>query len=386
MATAESNGTPPLLVFADDWGRHPSSCQHLVRHLLPRYHVSWVNTIGMRGPRLNLFTVRRAWQKLRHWSAGSRAVNGQSGSLPRNLTVHDPKMWPWFRRRYDRWVNRRLLLRGLAPVVNPAMPVAITTIPIVADLIGRLPVRRWIYYCVDDFSLWPGLDQAAMEAMEHKLIQKADKLVVAAESQRQRLARHGRQAELLTHGVDVDFWRAGTAPRTTPLLANLQRPLVLFWGAIDQRTDAALVQRLAADLARGTIVLVGPLHDPDPALLAAPRVVHLPPQPVECLPGLAAEASVLIAPYCDSSATRAIEPLKLKEYLATGKPVVARELPSTRPWQDCLDLACSAEEFSRLVISRLGGEPTDCQRQARRRLESESWAAKAQCFEEFILS
>ena len=49
----------PLLVFSDDWGRHPSSCQHLVRHLLPRRRVTWVNTIGMRPPRLDLATAKR---------------------------------------------------------------------------------------------------------------------------------------------------------------------------------------------------------------------------------------------------------------------------------------------------------------------------------------
>src|SRR5207302_2031672 len=56
----------PLLVFADDWGRHPSSCQHLVRHLLPRREVVWVNTI-MRPPRLDLATLRRGGEKVRQW-------------------------------------------------------------------------------------------------------------------------------------------------------------------------------------------------------------------------------------------------------------------------------------------------------------------------------
>src|SRR4051794_13289727 len=48
-----------LLVFSDDWGRHPSSCQHLVRNLLDQYNVTWVNTIGTRTPRLNVATLRR---------------------------------------------------------------------------------------------------------------------------------------------------------------------------------------------------------------------------------------------------------------------------------------------------------------------------------------
>ena len=48
----EVSGPAPLLVFADDWGRHPSSCQHLISRLLDRHRVAWVNTVGMRPPRL----------------------------------------------------------------------------------------------------------------------------------------------------------------------------------------------------------------------------------------------------------------------------------------------------------------------------------------------
>jgi len=50
-------------------------------------------------------------------------------------------------------------------------------------------------------------------------------------------------------------------------------------------------------------------------------------------------ADVIIMPYADRPVTRAMQPLKLKEYLATGKPVVVRNLPATRGWTDCLDLA-----------------------------------------------
>ncbi len=57
-----------LFVFSDNWGRHPSSCQHLVRHLLPQYGVTWVNTIGMRRPRRDLVTLKRGAEKLLEWS------------------------------------------------------------------------------------------------------------------------------------------------------------------------------------------------------------------------------------------------------------------------------------------------------------------------------
>lgn len=371
----------PLLVFADDWGRHPSSCQHLVRHLLPRHHVVWVNTI-MRPPRLDRATLRRGGEKVRQWFGSRRAAEPPVAG-PRVL---NPRMWPWFSSRLDRRLNRWLLARQLAPVVRalPAPPVAVTTLPIVADLVGVLPVARWVYYCVDDFSLWPGLDGAALRRMEEQLVRQMDEVIAVSETLRDQLARIGRPARLLTHGVEPDVWAGDRSSGPVSVLEGLERPLVVFWGVVDRRMDVAVVRRLANDLGQGTIVLVGPHNDPDPALLRLPRVVAPGPLPLEQLPGLAREAAVLVMPYADLPVTRAMQPLKLKEYLATGKPVIARDLPATHDWADCLDLADAPEAFAAAVRQRLhSGLPFE-QRLARGRLSGETWAAKARAFERWI--
>jgi hypothetical protein len=141
--------------------------------------------------------------------------------------------------------------------------------------------------------------------------------------------------------------------------------------------DVEFVRRLSETLTAGTILLVGPVDDPDPALAALSRVVRRPALPLAELPALAAAAAVLVMPYADEPVTRAMQPLKLKEYLATGKPAVVRDLPATRPWADCLDVAATADEFAAAVRRRLaGGLPAD-QRAARARLATEGWDVKA---------
>ncbi len=249
----------------------------------------------------------------------------------------------------------------------------------------RLPVRRWVYYCVDDFGQWPGLDQAPLRDMERGLIQRADVLIAASRTLQDRLTRMGRPAQLLTHGVDLEMWQPMDEGLRLPALANLERPLLVFWGLIDRRMDTTLVRQLAAELTTGTIVLAGPEADPDPALLECPRVVRLPPLPYRQLPGLAREAAVLIMPYADLPVTRAIQPLKLTEYLATGKPVVARDLPATRSWADSLDLVDTAEAFARAVRQRLAEGVPASQLTARRRLERETWELKAATFERWAI-
>src|SRR5206468_2064240 len=148
---------------------------------------------------------------------------------------------------------------------------------------------------------------------------------------------------------------------------------------------AGWVRRLAAALPEGTILLVGPTADPEPGLLATPGVVHLPPLPFDDLPRLAREAAVLVMPYADLPVTRAMQPLKLKEYLATGRPVVASDLPANCPWADCMDVVSTPGQFVEAVRLRLRtGLPPE-QRAARGRLASEGWDEKARLFKRWVL-
>ena len=215
----------------------------------------------------------------------------------------------------------------------PAPPVVITTLPLLADLVGRVRAARWVYYCVDDFSVWPGLDGRTMRDMEAELVPKVDACVAVSETLQAHLAKLGKPSHLLTHGVDLDYWRA-PVPGDTPVplrdVNAMPKPLVVYWGVIDRRTDLAFVKALNEVMTDGTILLAGPQDNPDPELLRLPRVRTLPPLPFADLPALAARTAVLIAPYADLPVTRAMQPLKLKEYIATGKPVVVRDTPRHR--------------------------------------------------------
>jgi hypothetical protein len=81
-----------------------------------------------------------------------------------------------------------------------------------------------------------------------------------------------------------------------------------------------------------------------------------------------------------------MQPLKLKEYLATGKPAVVRNLPATREWDDCLDLVETPEDFSIAVRKRLAEGISPDQSHARERLQRETWAEKARHFEQWALA
>jgi glycosyltransferase involved in cell wall biosynthesis len=217
------------------------------------------------------------------------------------------------------------------------------------------------------------------------VIARADRLIAASEALQERIRDRGRTAELLTHGVDLPFWQSPATEPLPPEMLSLPRPWVVFWGLRDPRLNADWLATLARDLAHGTILLVGPSDQPPELLRSLPRVIEWPAFAFERLPALGQAADVLVMPYADLPVTRAMQPLKLKEYLATGKPVVVSDLPATRTWSDCLDVATGAAEFSSLVRERArGGVPAE-QQIARRRLAAEGWSAKAGQFEQWIL-
>lgn len=374
---------PPdgLVVFSDDWGRHPSSAQHLIRELLPRYRVTWFNTIGTRPPRLDLLTLRRGLEKIGGWSRKQAEPPTEAAANPR---VVDPVMWPSFGSALGRWANRRLLTRAIGEsVVTPESSVGVTTLPIVADLVGRVPLRRWVYYCVDDLAEWPGLDRSTLMRMERRLVEQVDGIAAVSEHLVERIAGMGREATLLTHGVDREVWSSSTAD-VPAALRELEKPWVVFWGVVDRRLATPWIESLAESLTSGTVLLIGPPNNPDPALDGLDRVVRTGPLPFESLPAIAAQVSVLMMPYADMEATRAIQPLKLKEYLATGRPVVVSDLPACRPWADACDVVGAAELFSSTVLRRLESGVADEQRDARRRLEGEGWDRKAEQLEKVI--
>ncbi|WP_425616577.1 glycosyltransferase [Anatilimnocola sp. NA78] len=278
------------------------------------------------------------------------------------------------------------MYRALQPIVEAAgEPVfAVTTVPIVADLMGKLAVDHWTYYCVDDFSSWPGLDQPTMERMERAVIARCDKAIAVSDNLIARLRDRGKESTLLSHGVDLSFWSPPNSAAGERHLRHPEHPLIVFWGVIDRRMNVDWIRRLAHDLTGGTILLVGPLDAPDPELLKLPRVVHRPSVPLAELPSIADSADVLVMPYADLPVTRAMQPLKLKEYLATGKPMVSSDLPAVREWSDCLDIASTPEEFSALVRTRARTGKLSAQISARQRLEAESWQAKSLAFEAIV--
>lgn len=369
----------PIIVFSDDWGRHPSSCQHLFRHLLNRIPVIWVNTIGLRSPRFSVYDIKRALQVLSNWHHTSPAPHSDR---PANPLVLAPVMFPSFKSRTAAYVNQQLLMRAvrraLANRCELNQAVLVSTIPIIPHLFSGHNFARTIYYCVDDFTTWPGIDGKVMQRLEMETLRNCDMLIATSEELLQSRGRHCKKSFLITHGVDFEHFSQCSRMSPPSEISDLPKPVIGFFGVFDERTNGALLMRTAQHFASGSIVILGPTDRDTAPFAAFPNLHFLKPVPYQELPRWVAGFDACILPYKVDESTRCINPLKLREYLATGKPVISTPLPEAVRLSAYLRVATS-DDFPEAVRSELE-RPAPPSPELELLLCSESWGSKAEEF------
>ncbi len=395
-----------FVVFADDWGRHPSSCQHLFRRIITQAQVIWVNTIGHRMPRFTQYDIGRAAQILRTWirprvapggmPAGHsvlQSAHGLSGTLLEDAPlphVLSPPMLPSCEGATTLALNQRLLsravhkaLRHLAPDKHPIL---VSTSPTVPGLFRDPAFKRKVYYCVDDFTHWHGINGEAMRRLEQETLDACDLMIATSTAILETRSAFVGASTLLTHGVDLAHFSRAAPDRSSPLAA-LPHPLVGMFGVFDQRVDGQALKAAARLSPQATFVVLGPVVDRAPGEFRDVSNLHfLGNVPYADLPRHVFHFDLCVLPYVVDESTRNINPLKLKEYLATGKPVIASPLPEAVQLADYLTLA-TPEDFPRVVASALATleagpykTPARLQPGLERFLQSESWEAKARRF------
>ena len=346
FTNSDPSGAPPptLLVFADDWGRHPSSCQHLIRRLRGHYRILWANSIGTRRVRMNSFTLRRGIEKLNNWRKGVTTAGEE-------MSVLDLPMLPAFGSSLVRGINQRMVTRRIVRVLNRLGwddPIVITTLPYAVELVRNLPRRGLIYYCTDDFSHWPGADRAALQSAEQETTACADMILAVSEVLQARFANH-RSCHYFPHGVDLEHFASVQRSAAPPEMSGLPGPRIGFFGLIYEKLDFELLAAVARKYSHGSLVLLGPqVYCPD-WFRTLNNVHFLGPKPYAELPQWLAGLDVLLLPYLNDEMIRQSDPLKLRECLASGRPTVSIDIPEVRRYQPWVRVGATRDAFVQQV-------------------------------------
>jgi glycosyltransferase involved in cell wall biosynthesis len=380
-STADPSASRPTLIcFAGDaWDGNPHSRHHLTLRFAERFDVLFIEGVPMRSVTSgDPHEWRRIVEKLK--------ARTQLRTIRPGLHVLRPLPIPpagGLGRRAQLANLRREVFRACARLRLLGPRIAWFSLPSAAPLRGTLGEAATVFYYQDRYDQFSHVDSERLRQHVSELAGGCDLVISSAESLAEDLRRGGTEVLVVGHGVDVE--RFGGSPPQPHDLVGFERPLVGYVGLLDDYLDVEAVIDVANRLDRGTVVLVGAANI-DVRALEHPRLVLLGRRPYDAIPGYLAAFDTCLVPFRDNELTRGVNPIKLREYLAAGRPVVSSPLPEVLPYADVVELASSSEEFFPAVQRTLApGYDMPARREARRRrVAGESWDSRAQTIERLM--
>lgn len=337
-------GARTFLYFGNDWSaENRTSSHHVARWLAARYRVIYVECPGLRAPKGTGRDLRKLFTKLRLALSGPRPQ-------PEGLAVQTLIQIPLHRHAIVRRANRWLILASLKLLLwrlGVREPIAWFHVPHLASVAGRLGERLSVFYCIDDYAALPDVDAGAVREMDDELTRRADLVFVASETLLERKRRLNPETYVSPHGVDFPhFVRAQDPALPVPDdVAALPRPIVGYFGLIESRIDLGLMAWLADRRPGWTFLMIGRLAVSEAETPRRRNLVYLGRRPYETLPAYGKAFSAAIIPYVLNEMNLHANPIKLREYLAMGKPVVSVSTPEIDRFASHVRIGRSREEL-----------------------------------------
>lgn len=364
-----------IIYFGNDWSaENRTSSHHIARRLGREVPVLYVDSPGMRAPKASGRDLRKALAKLRQAIALPVKVDQLMWrctvpQLPFRTLPGVARVNAWF----AVWSLRRAIRHlGLDRFI------LWFALPHPGFLAGRLGEDLIVYYCIDDYAAHPGVDPVHIQCCDDALTARADRVFVAPPNLVEAKRRLNPTVLFSPHGVDAELFGRAADPSTPPPagLPPLQSPVVGFFGSVADWIDIPLIARLARERPGYTILMVGHVSTDVSALTGLPNVRLVGARPYETLPSWARMFDVAIIPYRLNRQVMNANPLKLREYLATGKPVVTVSTPEIDRFADVVSIADSAENFIARVDEALREDDPQAATRRRRSVADSSWEAR----------
>ncbi len=326
-----------ILCFSHDWTGDPLSKTHLMRVLSKDNRILWINAIANRMPTTSSKDVSRIYKKLKAFTEPVREVEP-------NIFVLNPLAFPSYGNETILKINRGFL----ASQVKKAMSAlgfknAINMIfnPAAGMIAGHLGETDLIYYCVDEYTAFTGASNGLRE-IENDLFKRADLVVVSGERLFESKKDFNPNTFVIRHGTDWRHFRTALDPglEIPTEIRDLPRPIIGFHGLLADWVDYELIRKTAEHFKDGSVVLVGKIavdaEQKIKVLADVPNVHFLGRKPYSELPAYCKGFDVAMNPFVINELTLAANPLKVREYLAAGLPVVSTDIPEVRVLEDCL--------------------------------------------------
>ena len=261
-------------------------------------------------------------------------------------------------------------LRRAVPAISSTAVDVVVAWPPAFELAWRLRPRRLIYDCLDLFqSFEDGLRRRLLASTEEDLSRAAFAVVATSRDLERRWSgRHSRVVRI-PNGVDLDVFAPGADPATPPPdILELPRPRLGYIGTVGPWVDLPLLEHVARHRPGLSIALIGPVEGGVASPARPANLLLLGERAYTSLPAYLAAMDVLLIPFRLMDLTRAVNPIKLYEYCATGKPIVSTPIEEVVVTGDICYTGEGADSFLRAVdMALLEAEQPDLARAAARR-------------------
>jgi glycosyltransferase involved in cell wall biosynthesis len=374
---------PVILCFAGDvWDGNPHSRHHLMRRLAAHFDVLFVEGVPMRRPGIQ--DARRVTRLVSRVASSGRLREVAPGLH----VVHPPPVPPLG--QLGRAFQARMLRRSVARACRRAgldgPRLLWFSLPTAAPLLGHLGESGAVLYYQDRYDSFTGVDGAAVRTQLQRLASGCDLALATGRELESDLRELGADPIRVTHGVDMERFSRSELPPPADV-ASLEPPLVGYVGIVDDYLDFEMLRATADSLEQGTLVLVGRLNVPKPKALDHPRISLMGQRPYDSIPAYLQAFACCLIPFQENRLTVAVNPIKLREYLAAGRPVVSTRLPEVEAYGDVVTFAASPREFADGVLRNLadpGSDDEGRRAQRRERVRDDSWDSVAQRIQKLL--
>ena len=365
----------PIIAFSKDWHEDPTSNHHVLRELAKTRRVLWLNSIATRRPSISSARDRgKIKRKLAEVAQGAVHVEN-------DLWVATPLVLPLPGNSIATAINQRIV-RWTIGALRAQLGIdrfhLWTFLPNTGDYVGTLGEDLSVYYCVDEWATFSSVDAQVTARAERKLLERVDitfatsRALVAAKREICPYTYHA------PHGVDHPlFAKALDSDTAIPDdLAALPGPRIGFYGTLRDFIDLDLIAQAARLRPDWSFALIGQQLCDVSMFRDLPNVHLLGQKPHGRLPAYCRGFDVGLIPYRMDDRVRYVNPLKLREYLSAGVPVVATPMPEVLPLSHLCRVAASAEDTVRAIEATLA-EDSPAARSARSAsMAAETWQGR----------
>src|SRR5437870_5786567 len=366
----------------DWWYHHPHSKAHLMRRFARAGNrVIFVNSISMGLASIrNKDLLPRIKRKLKSYAKLARITE-------EGITVVSPAIVPFFGSRSATAANRRLLTTQIAALARRrglSNPILWIAIPTAIEVVGRLNERLVIYHVTDKYdanTMDHATDPAVIRALHERAINAADIILYSSRKLLAEATRGLERSYLLEQAVDFEHWSKISAGdvQVAEAIEKIPRPHIGYFGASDPwLIDQELIKQAWRDHPEWNWVFIGN-KSRGLDIEKLPNVHFLPPVSYQDLPHYAAGFDVCVLPWnTEVPFTSYGSAIKVREYLASGKPVVISPLPEYESMSSVLRIGRSSNQFLQLVDEALHEEGTESALARQNAVRNGTWDARAE--------